>query len=237
LSSETIKIIVESVKASEASDIKDIKPPVEIMRNWWLLGRWILLGGFFLGMAILAFIIYKRRKEGKKLLPVREIPLRPPHEIAYESLDKLRQSDLLEKGEIKQYYTEVSEIIGIYIEGRYFVVAMEMTSEEVLEGLAYADIPDEEFELFPSFFELCDLVKFAKLIPDNKNNEEILLTAFTIIDRTKVVLVEEERSAFSEDSVESQEELNDQETNSQSTFKSASLEESENHSENQEGDS
>lgn len=190
LATEKIKIVVESVKASEAGDIRDIKPPVEIPRDWWYTLRWVVLVLGVAGLGALGYIIYRRRKEGKSLLPVREEPPRPPHEIALEQLDWLRDSDLLEKGEIKQYYIAVSEIIRQYIEGRYFIIAMEMTTTDVLDGLFRADISQEDFQILEDFLHCCDLVKFAKVIPSEKENQEILDTAYDVVNRTKVVIEE-----------------------------------------------
>jgi hypothetical protein len=190
LRTEKIKIVVESVKASEAGDIRDIKPPVEIPRNWWLTIRWFALGAGVIGLAVLAYWIYRRKKQGKGLLPVKEAPPRPPHEVALERLDQLMESDLLANREIKQYYIEVSEIIRQYIEGRYFIIAMEMTTTEVLEGLTGAELPDEDFQYFSDFLNRCDLVKFAKVIPSENQNHEILEMAREIVNRTKVVMEE-----------------------------------------------
>ena len=102
LTTEKIKIVVESVKPSEAGDILDIKSVVEIPRDWWQTGRWFVLGGSLIILCIFGLILYRRKKQGKGLLPVKKEPPRPPHEIAYENLDRLRQSNLLEKGLIKQ---------------------------------------------------------------------------------------------------------------------------------------
>ena len=138
-------------------------------------------------LGVLAIILYRRKKEGKRLLPLRESPPRPPHEIAVEALDRLRDSDLLEKGKIKAYYTEISEIIRRYIEGRYFIVALEMTTTDVLDGLSREDVFEEDYDLFQMFLDRCDLVKFAKMIPTAEENEEILRLAYEIVDRTKVL--------------------------------------------------
>ncbi len=188
LTTEKIQIIVESVKPSEAGDIRDIKPPVEIPRDWWQFYRWFILAALFVILSILGYILYQRKKQGKRLLPLKQEPSQPPHEIAYEKLDHLRHSDLLEKGLFKDYYTEISEIIRNYIEGRYFVIAMEMTTFEVLEGLSGADLSEEEYQLFSVFFSQCDLVKFAKYIPSEKENEEIMDLAFEIVNKTKVII-------------------------------------------------
>ncbi len=206
LTTEKIKIVVESVKASEAGDIRDIKPPVEIPRNWWMTLRWFALGAGVIGLAVLAYWIYRRKKQGKGLLPVREIPPRPPHEIALERINQLRDSDLLENGEIKQYYIEISEIIRQYIEGRYFIIAMEMTTTEVLEGLTGAELTGEDFQYFSDFLNRCDLVKFAKVIPSENQNHEILEMACEIVNRTKVV-IEESDAEVDEIPQDNQEEI------------------------------
>ena len=149
--------------------------------------RWFILGGAFLLMFVVSYILYRRKKAGMSLLPSKEAPPRPPHEVAFERLDALKASDLLARGEIKLYYIEVSEIIRQYVEGRYYIVAMEMTTTEVLEGLAGADVSEEEFRHFRDFLDRCDLVKFAKVIPSAEENIAILDEAYEIVERTKVI--------------------------------------------------
>ncbi len=190
LSTDRIKIVVESVKPSQAGDIKDIKPPLEILRNWWLIARNVGIGLLIAVAAALGWIGYRRWKQGKGLIPVRQAPPRPPHEVALESLERLRNSGLLEKGEIKAFYIELSEIIRRYVEGRYFIIAMEMTTTEVLQNLSGASVTDEEMVLFRAFLEQCDLVKFAKYIPSAGENESAMDEAHDIVEKTKVVIEE-----------------------------------------------
>jgi hypothetical protein len=202
LSTEKIKIVVESLKPSEAGDIRDIKTPVELPRNLWLLIRWFVLGAGVILLALAGYMIYRKKKRGEGLFPAKPEIKRPPHEIALEALDRLKLSDLLQKGEIKQFYIEISEIIRQYIGGRYFIVAMEMTTTDVLAGFAEADVSDEEFELFQHFFFECDLVKFARVIPSGEETEEIVNTAYEIINRTTVVFEKEEAGETASASVE-----------------------------------
>ena len=189
LTTDKITIVVESVKPSEAGDIRDIKPPVEIPSNLWQQVRWFVVCGGLIGLAILGYVFYRRWKAGKGLL-LRETPPRPPHEVALERLDILKDSDLLEKGEIKPFYSELSEIIRQYIEGRYYMVAMEMTTTEIRNGLLAAEVSKEEHGIFETILDRSDLVKFAKRIPSAEENEEVLDLAYEIIHRTKVILEE-----------------------------------------------
>ena len=187
LKTESIKITVESVKPSEEGDIQDIKFPWEIPFNWKPVIIWGMIGFVVILLIVILVIHLRKRKRGESILPRKiEIP-RPPHEVAYEELQKLAESDWLEQGQFKIYYSEVSEIIRRYIEGRFDVIALELTSTEVLEQLSSDSLPDEHFSLFEKFLDCCDLVKFAKYIPVEKENEEILQIAFEIVDRTKWV--------------------------------------------------
>jgi hypothetical protein len=187
MNSESIRIVVESVKPSEAGDIRDIKPPREIPSVWWRQILPYAIGLFATALAVLGWIIYKRKKAGKGILPIRTAPLRPPHEIALEALDKLRDSDILRNGEIKKYYTELSDIIRIYIGGRYYIDAMELTTTETMRALADSAMGEEDLVLFDGLFRLSDLVKFAKRIPNEKEHEQALGAAYEIVNRTKII--------------------------------------------------
>jgi hypothetical protein len=187
LKTETLKIVVESMKPSEAGDIRDIKAPLTLPRDWRKL---ILWGSIALGilLAIAAAVyVWWRKKTGKSLLPQKIEPPRPPHEVALEELTALKNSSLLAEGKIKQYYIRVSEIIRRYIEGRYFIIAMELTTFELVERLRGAEADSEIIDLVHNFLAPCDLVKFAKYRPTADENADIIEKAFAIVERTKLV--------------------------------------------------
>ena len=188
LTTEKIKITVESVKPSEAGDIRDIKPPMEIERDWMRIIRFAAAGLIVLIIAILIFIYIKRRKEGKSLIPHREKPKRPPHEIALDELEQLLKEQLLENGEIKQFYIRISEIIRQYIEGRYYIVALEMTTLQLVDTMKDAEIEHEDIQLVEDFLMQCDLVKFAKYIPTADENQRAVDLGFEIVNKTKIVI-------------------------------------------------
>ncbi len=187
LATEKIKIRVESVKPSEAGDIKDIKPPVDIPLDWKRIALWAGAGVGLLAFATACFLWYRRRQQGKGILSVRQAPPRPAHEIALEALARLEASDLLARGEVKAFYIEVSEIIRRYVEGRYGFIALEMTTEELLEALHRAGVSGEIYDLFRIFLDRCDLVKFAKYEPPTESHPEIVALARQIVERTMLV--------------------------------------------------
>lgn len=195
LKSEPIKINVKSLNPDAAGDIRDIKPPLDIPREYgWL----ILLGAISLGVLLiigLAIWFYRRYKAGKSIIPIRQKPPRPPHEIALEALDQLFADDLIETGRIKEYYTRLSEIIREYIAGRYFIDAMEMTTTDLLEKMKTEQIENEYIEMIRSMFSECDLVKFAKYIPDEEEIRIIGPLALEFINKTKLIWEEPEQES------------------------------------------
>jgi hypothetical protein len=188
LTSEHIKINVESLKPSEAGDIRDIKPPLVIEKDWMRIIRFVVAGVIIVLIGILVFIYIKRRREGKSFIPHREKPKRPPHEIALEELELLLQDELLEKGEVKQFYIRISEIIRRYIEGRFFIVAIEMTTTQLIDNMNEAEIEKEDVQLVEDFLMQCDLVKFAKYIPTSEENQKVIDQAFEIVNKTKIII-------------------------------------------------
>ena len=203
LTTEKIKITVESVKPSEASDIRDIKSPLEIERDWMRIIRFVAAGLILVLIAILIFIYIKRRKAGKSFIPHREKPKRPPHEIALDELDQLLHEELLEKGAIKQFYIRISEIIRHYIEGRFFINAIEMTTTQLIDTMNETEIEDEHVRQVEDFLLQCDLVKFAKYIPTPSEHQEAIDRAYRIVNQTKII-IEPESESVAVEQVESQ---------------------------------
>ncbi len=188
LTTEKIKITVESLKPSEAGDIRDIKLPLIIERDWMRIIRFGAAGVIILLIGIIIFIYVKRRREGKSLIPRREKLKRPPHEIALEELEQLLHDGLIEKGDIKQFYIIISDIIRRYIEGRFFIIAIEMTTMQLIETMRNAEIEKENIQLIEDFLMQCDLVKFAKYIPATEENQKVIDQAFEIVNRTKIII-------------------------------------------------
>ena len=210
LKTRKLKILVESLKPSEEGDIRGIKDPLVLPRNY---RKWIIWGSIGFASLILAcalFYIWRRKRAGKGLLPEKIVPARPAHEIALEELTAIKESSLLQEGKVKEFYVQISEVIRRYVEGRYFIVAMELTTFELIENLQRSEISAEEIEMFHEFLITCDLVKFAKYKPTSAKNSANLDEAFEIVERTKLVY-EEPEELETEASPKDESPLNDEE--------------------------
>jgi hypothetical protein len=190
IKTEAIKITVQSLNPDQAGDIRDIKPPLVPPRDY---RRYMTIGLILLAVgAVIAFLIYciRRRKRGESLIPKRHKPPRPAHEVALEALDKLVAGDLLAQGQIKSYYSELSDIVRRYIEDRYFIYAPEMTTRQLLAAMRSERLEEENIQMISDFLQPCDLVKFAKYSPDSTEIQQTTQLAFDFIHRTKFVIQE-----------------------------------------------
>lgn len=172
---------VESTLSEESEDILDIKGPLEIPRSLWSLWPWIAAA---LGLAALVFL-YLRRRGGEDPSAVSRKPRLPPYDEAYRALCRLRDSGLLEEGQLKPYFTRLSEIIRRYLERRYLIQAMESTTTQILDQLRKLAIALDKLKLFREFFPCCDLVKFAKYAPSVPEQERVTELAFRILEVTR----------------------------------------------------
>ncbi|MGQ3685215.1 MAG: hypothetical protein ACUBOA_09475 [Candidatus Loosdrechtia sp.] len=181
----TIRGVIQEGEA--ADDIRDIRPPVDVPISYKKLIQWIAGG---LGLLAFAGMIYGficKLKRGRKV-PVRTVIKRPPHEIAYELLERLLREDLVGKGFIKEYYYRITNILRHYIEDRFGLSAPERTTEEFLEEMVHTDtLEDHHKVLIREFLTHCDMVKYAKYGPSRTEINGTYAAAKRFIDETTVV--------------------------------------------------
>ena len=189
IKTEPISIMVESLNPDEEGEIRDIKAPLAPDADYT---RLVMIGGLILLLLLLAifgFVYIKRRREGKSLFPQRAEPPRPAHLVAVEALDNLMARDLLEQNKVKEFYIELSEIVRTYINGRYFIDALEMTTMELIEQMKIENIDHDPVEKNQEILELADLVKFAKYKPLEKVSLRAVKMAREMIEITKIELI------------------------------------------------
>jgi len=176
-----ISIEVKSIldKAGANIQMRDIKGPLGLPSA---IGKFLIPIGLLI-LIISGFLVWYFLKKNQK---EQYQPKKPAHEIAYEQLEALKVKDYIGKGLIKEYYTEVSDIIRHYLESRFKLKASEMTTEEFLVSVRDAsDLASEHKNLLKEFLLCCDLVKFAKYTPSANEVNSIFYSAKHFIDQTK----------------------------------------------------
>jgi len=188
---------VFAIPIEDMNYIADIKPIFELPLGWADVLPWLWrIGLLLLVVALIGFGIYAyiRRRNNKPIFGAPK-PADPPHIIALRELDKLRGEKLWQNNRAKDYYTRLSDVVRTYIEGRFSVMAMEMTSDEILVGLQDAGFEDNNLvERLRKIFSLADLVKFAKAEPFPDENETSMLDSYLFVNNTKIDAVAEDEN-------------------------------------------
>ncbi len=160
------------------NDIRPLKDVVEISGRFPALLVIVLI---LAALVIAAFIYFKKRKEIEEK-PA--LPQRPAEEIARDALKALLEMELIEKGLIKEYYIRLSDIIRTYIENRYRIFAMDRTTGELFQEMKSKKIERLHIDKINDFLEDCDMVKFAKYTPGQKEMEGAYVKAEEIVEIT-----------------------------------------------------
>lgn len=175
------------------TDIKDIeKAPIW----WWGIIRWILLILGILLLVDLGFWLYRKydkyRKQAEE--PIDPELLRPADEVALEKLDAIKEAKIWKDGKVKEYQTDLTDVVREYIGRRFEVHSTEKTSDETLREMKNL-IDKPLYERLKSMLQLADLVKFAKWHTTPDENELSLTTAYDFVNETKEVVNDENGDA------------------------------------------
>jgi hypothetical protein len=182
---------VHSLDVDISQDIKDIKPPLSIPLT---LAEIALYSGILLAAGVFLYILYRywKKRQEKKTGVQYTPPPRPAHVLALERLAILKEKKLWQQGLVKQYYSEVTEILRQYIENRYGLMALEQTTDEIMTGLAGLNLIPDALRDTELMLRRADLVKFAKHQPGIPEHEETMNIAYKVVNRTKAVEVRPE---------------------------------------------
>ena len=167
------------------TDIKDIeKAPI----YWWGIIRWILLALAIIGLFVGAYygVLWYRKHFLKEEEVIEPELLRPADEVALEKLDEIKAQKIWKDGKVKEYQTELTDVVREYIGRRFDVQSTEKTSDETLRAMKPL-IDKELFAKLSKMLQLADLVKFAKWHTTPDENEQALSTAYEFVNETKEV--------------------------------------------------
>ncbi|MHB1844459.1 MAG: hypothetical protein ACYCWW_06435 [Deltaproteobacteria bacterium] len=162
---------------------RDIAPPVPFyVRTLRLV--WIALGALA-GLALLAFAIRWWRRRPKRAKGAPAAPPRPEHEVALEALAHLEAEGLPGQGRFKEFHLRLSEALRAYLQARYGIYALDMTSAELLERLGR--LPTDGLRLADVSWVCAqgDLAKFAKGQPSADDCKQALELVRQTVQRTR----------------------------------------------------
>ncbi|MBI4718952.1 MAG: hypothetical protein HY763_14190 [Planctomycetes bacterium] len=201
--SEPLSLVVRAVPGQELTEaeLKSLPPlePVELARRWsrwWWLGPLLALGA---GLAayVMVLVVGAVYPPLRRFLPwllarlfprhvPQPAPLLPAHEWARRELARLIGEDLLSRGQFREFYYRISDVVRGYVERRFAVSAPEMTTEEFLM-VASRDrrLGAANAEELGRFLSVCDPVKYARYRPEVAEAERLVQVAGQFVERTR----------------------------------------------------
>ena len=186
LYTDSIPLQVLSVLPSDTVDLMGLKPPLSAGRapRWWI---WLL--GTVAAIAALVgggmYLVKRLRKVPPPPPPV------PPYEEAIDALASLGVKKYLQRGLVREYVFELSEIFKRYIGRRFECNGVEFTTEEMIAWSGAANLPKKQRASIEWFFRSTDPVKFARLIPDGTTLDRFEPEVRDFLEATKPVVEQE----------------------------------------------
>ncbi|MCQ2193694.1 MAG: BatD family protein [Paludibacteraceae bacterium] len=162
---------------------EDIKGLMGIGFDYMII-LWILLA-ILLIIGIVFGIIYWMKNRKVEVVEVKE-PERvlKPHEVALLELDRIKEAKIWNQSQYKQYYTELTDTLREYLSRRFAIPAWEMTSSEILDALQYKEEARQVCDKLKQIFSISDMVKFAKMNPDDEICNLSLVNGYFVVNQT-----------------------------------------------------
>lgn len=180
---------------SDTTQVINANAPIsKESRNWkdflWL----IIVIAVLLAALLLSYLQSRRKKKSLDLdFEAKEEtgPKLPAHVTAFHKLELLREKRLWETGAIKEYQSKLTYVIREYLENRFEIQGLELTTSEIVVALENKDFDQSHNEKLTRILQVADLVKFAKATPTDSMHEEFLDEAFKFVEETKQEAEEE----------------------------------------------
>ena len=181
---EGLLLTVNNIVLEENAKLYDIKKPMKAAIGWSDIWPWLLI------ISIITLFIYLLKKyvfNNKKKINIKTPKIIIPADVmALEQLSALEKAKIWQAGDIKKYYTLISEIIRRYTENRFKFIALELTTYEIINELKNK-VDKKQLNNITVLLERADLAKFAKSKPDENENKESMQLAKNFVKETKKV--------------------------------------------------
>lgn len=181
--------LVLAVKDVEGVDtvnieVKDIADIIKVRYTFWEIFRWVLLGLAVAALVVAIVYIVKRVKAHKPIIELHPEPVIPPDERALKALEELRRKEMWQAGKVKEYYTELTDIVRNYLEEAWNINSTDMTSDETLEAYHDSKAYNEDCETkLRQMLRTADMVKFAKGEPLPNEHTQAMNHAVEFVDK------------------------------------------------------
>ncbi len=183
---DLMMLMVQSIPVDTTQAIKPIKEPMAVPLSFREILPWLLLGIGILAVAFLLIWYIRKRKNKEPAFVIKPRPQQKPWEKALAGLEALREKRLWQQGQIKDYYSALTDILRVYMEENFSIPAMESTTAEIMDALQGTgrEISADALTGIQNLLTDADLVKFAKALPLPSENEMSMDVAVNFVRNT-----------------------------------------------------
>ena len=183
VNTDSLEINVVSMVAKTGSQsMRPIKGPVPVSRRWPMttIILVLLLAGILYGL----YVIYGKRMPTEHIEVETVQSSKPADEMALEKLNHLKGSKYLQRGEIKEFYVQLSYILREYVENSVYIKTLEMTTEEIKQYRSVIPFDRGQLGIWMNILQRADLSKYAKSDPEKTICHEDLAAGETFVKNT-----------------------------------------------------
>lgn len=174
--------------AADADTTKcEVKAEADVEKEpytFWEIARWFVAALLLAAIVFALIWIVRRRKENKPLVILPKSKPVPADKRALSELENLRRKELWQKGRIKKYYTDMTDIVRRFLRNMYGIKAAEMTTRQTLRAFHnISDWSDESETLLRQLLQKADMVKFAKSQPESHEHDMAMQNAIDFVHK------------------------------------------------------
>ncbi|HEU4553082.1 MAG TPA: BatD family protein [Chitinophaga sp.] len=181
--SEPIGIDVNTVTVDTTKAFKPIKTVRAVPWSIWDYWVYMAIGAAAVLLALGLWWYFRRRPIKEKAAPA--APLEPVYDRTLRLLKELDAEKVWQQGQVKEYYSRLTDILRSYFEEQFGIAALEQTSAELLQNIKPVTILNQQRDKLRALLSLADLAKFAKLQPTPEEHTDSMNKAVEIVEWTK----------------------------------------------------
>lgn len=188
IQTDSFPLLVQTVAVDTTKAFKGIKGIIEV-KGSWLDYLWLIIGALVL-IGLTTFVVYYFKKNKKAPMPM-VVPAGPRETLQEKYLRLLAELEarkIWHSGTvegIKEYYTQLTDILRVYIEERFRTPVMELTTDEILQKARMHKEMNGQHDMLASILYTADLAKFARAQPSSAEHMQAMEHAKEFVINTK----------------------------------------------------
>jgi hypothetical protein len=198
VASDPILFRVNTIPVDTTKAFKDIRGPLHAKYSFREALPWILVAFVLIVLGVVAYYFWSVKKGNKPFFTPDFKPKVLPHEAALQAIETLRLKKLWQNGQFKAYYTELIDIVRVYMEVAMGIAAAEMTSDEIMASLTKHTLKPDALEGLKQTLFTADMVKFAKAEPLPTENDKAMNACIDFIQTVRLAQLNASQLALSE---------------------------------------